>query len=61
MTDEEHKRDCLARWMLDHWHTRQERRESLGRMRRNIGDAFVADMEERIRLEWDQRRKARAA
>ncbi len=59
--EEEHKRDCLARWMLDHWCTRQQRQQSLKRMRKNVGEKFVADLEQRIQSEWDQRRKGRAA
>lgn len=58
MIEKEHKLNCLGRWMLDHWQTRHERRESLERMRRNIGDAFVADLEVRIRREWEREKNA---
>ena len=67
--DEEYKRDCLARWMLNHWSTREERRASLDRMRANLAksrgqaaaDAFIADLEARMRREWGRHRKERAA
>ncbi len=66
--DEEVKLDCLARWMLDHWATRKERRASLERMHSNLkrdrgraaADAFIEDLKRRIRREWE-RRKGEAA
>lgn len=53
---EEFKRDCLARWVLDTFGTRQARRESLGRMEGHHGKAFVDDLKRRIILEIKRRK-----
>ncbi len=48
--------DCLARWLLDHWQTRQARRDSMDRMRSHMArasgpeaaDYFMADLRRRV-------------
>lgn len=53
---EEHKLDCLARWMLDKWETEAERQLSLIRIENKHGAAFASDIKARIMREHNKRK-----
>lgn len=51
---EEHRRDCLARWICN-LPTYQERRDFLQRLTRRHGQQFGDDIRERVRQQWEKR------
>lgn len=55
--EEEHRLNCFARWMLDHWTTQTERRSSLARMHETHGKDMVDDLKQRIMSEWRVRKQ----
>lgn len=72
---QEHLLNCLARWMLDHWKTVEERRASLHRMwlhrakpKGKAGnyenaaraDRFIEDLKRRVRDEHEKRKQVRS-
>ena len=57
--DEEYKRNCLARWMLDYWQTVEQRRASLSRMDKRHGSEFMQDLRLRIMAEHKKQKASR--
>lgn len=51
----DHQLNCLARWLLDHWATRDERQESLARIEKRHGKAFADDLRKRVMTIWGKR------
>lgn len=52
--ENEHRLDCLARWMLSHWKTKEARQASLNRMEKRHGKRFVEDLKRRMMKEWEK-------
>lgn len=48
--------NCLARWVLSHFKTAQGRRDSLMRMEKKHGKAFVDDLRMRMTREWEKKK-----
>lgn len=55
ISDRDHMLNCLARWVLSNFKTAPGRRESLARMEKKHGAAFIADLKARITREWEKK------